>query len=157
MAVFSLWTIIVFVIMIVRISKVVKKQEGSPKTTTTSVKTVNRPGTGTQPKSFAAMPKQASVAPNVERNCSADDKHHYENNLSRFNKKPATAIPNVPSAKIRPQSKQSPNRKVARQLYIGDVVPQGMRVVTCGYCAADNLVPYGGRNEYKCYFCHYDI
>lgn len=117
----------------------------------------NRPPARSQQRSFAAMPKQENAVPNVERDCTADDKHRFENNLSRFNKKKPTAIPNVQSSSMRLQPKKSGNRKIARQLYMGDVVPQGMRVVECSYCAADNLVPYTARNEYKCYFCHYDI
>ena len=108
-------------------------------------------------RSFAAMPKQQKAVPNVERNCSADDKHRFENNVSRHKTKKASAIPNMQSANMHNQPKMSGNRKAARQLYIGDPIPQGTRLIKCGYCAAENIVPYAARNEYKCYFCHYDI
>lgn len=35
----------------------------------------------------------------------------------------------------------------------GDAIPQGKRVVCCGYCGAENLVPMVPRTRYSCYFC----
>lgn len=35
----------------------------------------------------------------------------------------------------------------------GDRIPQGNRVVCCGYCGAENLVPMVPRTRYSCYFC----
>ena len=170
MSVFAIWILIIIAVSISRIKKAAEisqsaREKGSntPVRPTTARNTPVRPTTAgntpvrSQQRSFAAMSQQERAIPNVERDCIADDKHRFENNLSGYNKKKSTAIPNVQSKRMRPQPKKSGNRKVARQLYIGDVVPQGMRVVECGYCAADNLVPYGARNEYKCYFCHYDI
>ena len=131
-----------------------------PNVPRTSVKTT---GTSTyarpvsKPGSFAAMPKQQTGVPNVERNCSAEEKHRFENNISGHTPHLSTAVPNVPSANMRKQPKMSGNRKTAKQLYIGDQVPRGTKVLRCSYCAADNIVPSGARNEYKCYFCHYDI
>lgn len=152
---FFVWLILVIIIVAVRIGKITAKTNGSVKQQVQRRTTVPRPQ---QQRSFAAMPKsQHKAVPNVERNCSADDKHRYENNVSRYNKKKPDAIPNVQGASMRPQPRMTGNRKAARQLYIGDSVPQGMRMVKCGYCAADNLVPFAARNEYKCYFCHYDI
>lgn len=160
MAVFGLWVLIIIVISINRINKVAKMSQSiREKGTNTPVRPAATRNTPVRPqqRSFASMPQQERAVPNVERDCTADDKHRFENNLSRYNKKKSSAIPNVQSARMRPQPKMSGNRKAARQLYIGDVVPQGMRVIECGYCAADNLVPFASRNEYKCYFCHYDI
>ena len=152
---FFVWLILVIIIVAVRIGKITAKTNGSVKQQVQRRTTVPRPQ---QQRSFAAMPKpQHKAVPNVERNCSADDKHRYENNVSRYNKKKPDAIPNVQGASMRPQPRMTGNRKAARQLYIGGPVPQGMRMVKCGYCAADNLVPFAARNEYKCYFCHYDI
>ena len=152
---FFVWLILVIIIVAVRIGKITAKTNGSVKQQVQRRTTVPRPQ---QQRSFAALPKsQHKAVPNVERNCAADDKHRYENNVSRYNKKKPDAIPNVQGASMRPQPRMSGNRKAARQLYIGDPVPQGMRRVKCGYCAADNLVPFAARNEYKCYFCHYDI
>lgn len=152
---FFVWLILVIIIVAVRIGKITAKTNGSVKQQVQRRTTVPRPQ---QQRSFAAMPKsQHKAVPNVERNCAADDKHRYENNVSRYNKKKPDAIPNVQGASMRPQPRMTGNRKAARQLYIGDPVPQGMRMVKCGYCAADNLVPFAARNEYKCYFCHYDI
>lgn len=108
-------------------------------------------------RSFAAMPKQNAGVPNVERNCSAEEKHRYENNVSGHHANLSSAVPNVPYSNKKNQPKMSGNRKTARQLYIGDPVPRGTKVVVCSYCAAENIVPAGARNEYKCYFCHYDI
>ncbi len=164
MAVSVLWTLIMVFIIVSRIRKVAgMSQQGRSNTHKATGSNPVRPAaTRNNPvrpaqRSFAAMPEKERAVPNVERDCRADDKHRFENNLSRFNKKKATAIPNVQSTHMRVQPKMSGNRKTARQLYMGDVVPQGMRVVECGYCAADNLVPFASRDGYKCYFCHYDI
>lgn len=35
----------------------------------------------------------------------------------------------------------------------GDAIPQGKRVVCCGYCGAENLVPMVPGTRYSCYFC----
>ena len=149
----SLWILIIIVYVIVKVSKAA----GNSRVRGTQKKSAAQP-IRNQQRSFAAMPKQQHQAvPNVESNCSADDKHRYENNLSKHNKKSASAIPNVPSSRSYRQPKMSGNRKAARQLYMGDPVPHGMKVIRCGYCAADNLVPYTARDSYKCYFCHYDI
>ncbi len=122
---------------------------------TNGTSTYARPAAKT--RSFAAMPKQEAGVPNVERNCSAEEKHRFENNLSGHTPNLSTAVPNVPSANMHKQPKMSGNRKTARQLYMGDPVPRGTKVIVCSYCAAENIVPSGARNEYKCYFCHYDI
>lgn len=45
----------------------------------------------------------------------------------------------------------------ARRLYEGDSVPQGMRVIKCSYCGAENLVPQGSRQKYTCYFCREEL
>lgn len=42
---------------------------------------------------------------------------------------------------------------VAMRHLDGDAVPQGKRVVCCGYCGAENLVPVAQRTRYSCYFC----
>lgn len=42
---------------------------------------------------------------------------------------------------------------VAVRYLDGDTVPQGKRVVNCGYCGAENLVPMVPRTRYSCYFC----
>ena len=35
------------------------------------------------------------------------------------------------------------------------VIPRGMRIVYCGYCGADNVVPNGvSEKGFHCYFCH---
>ena len=120
-------------------------------TKSTYTRTVPRQG------SFAAMPKQQPGMPNVERNCSAEEKHRFENNVSGHTANLSTAVPNVPSANMHKQPKMSGNRKTAKQLYMGDPSPRGTKVIVCSYCAAENIVPAGARNEYKCYFCHYDI
>lgn len=45
----------------------------------------------------------------------------------------------------------------ARRLYEGDSVPQGMRVIKCSYCGAENLAPQGSRQKYTCYFCREEL
>lgn len=35
----------------------------------------------------------------------------------------------------------------------GDPVPPSRRLVICGYCGAENLVPVNDRTAYHCYFC----
>ncbi len=42
---------------------------------------------------------------------------------------------------------------VAERYLDGDLIPQGKRCVTCGYCGAENLVPMQQRTRYSCYFC----
>ena len=108
-------------------------------------------------RSFAAMPDQPGGVPNVERNCAADEKHRFENNVTGHQQNRSSAIPNVPSSNMHTQPKMSGNRKTARQRYMGDPVPRGTKVIVCSSCAAENIVPGNARNEYKCYFCHYDI
>ena len=46
----------------------------------------------------------------------------------------------------------------AMRHYYGDSVPSGMRLVRCGYCAADNLVAtHANVKNYTCYFCREDL
>lgn len=42
---------------------------------------------------------------------------------------------------------------VAERFLDGDSIPQGRRLVRCGYCGADNLIPTAARTGYGCYFC----
>lgn len=42
---------------------------------------------------------------------------------------------------------------VAERYLDGDTVPQGKRIVNCGYCGAENLMPMMPRTKYSCYFC----
>lgn len=158
----ALLGILIFIAYVaLKFAKIARKAGGNtakpnvPRTQTQTKSTYTRQVT--KPKSFAAMPKQQSGVPNVERNCSAEEKHRYENNVSGHHANLSTAVPNVPSFNMHKQPKMSGNRKTARQLYIGDPVPRGTKVIVCSYCAAENIVPSSARNEYKCYFCHYDI
>lgn len=150
-----LWILIIIVYVIIKMSKAA----GRNNVRGTQKSNVPRPNTPVRnpQRSFAAVPKQQKAIPNVERNCSADDKHRFENNISGHKVKKTSAVPNVQTTRMHPQPKKSGNRRVAGRLYEGDPIPQGARMVKCGYCAAENLVPYTARNEYKCYFCHYDI
>lgn len=156
-----IWILIFIGYVALKFAKIARKAESSttrPNVARTPVQTKStytRPGT--KPRSFAAMPKQEAGVPNVERNCSAEEKHRFENNLSGHTPNLSTALPNTPNTGKYKQPKMSGNRKTARQLYIGDPVPRGTKVIVCSYCAAENIVPSGARNEYKCYFCHYDI
>ena len=39
-----------------------------------------------------------------------------------------------------------------------DTVPRDMKVVRCGYCGAENLIPErSNRKNYTCYFCREDL
>lgn len=155
------WLLICIVYVVFKFAKLAGKTGGGTAGAGTSRTTGQNRSTYTrnvpQKKSFAAMPKQESGVPNVERNCSAEEKHRFENNISGHSANRSTAVPNVPNANRKKQPKMSGNRKVARQLYMGDPVPRGSRIIVCSYCAAENIVPANARNEYKCYFCHYDI
>lgn len=42
---------------------------------------------------------------------------------------------------------------VAERFLEGDLVPQGKRCVSCGYCGAENLIPITSHANYSCYFC----
>lgn len=49
-------------------------------------------------------------------------------------------------------------RKPALRYYYGDSVPPKMRIVKCGYCGAENLVPERVSQEnYTCYFCRENL
>ncbi|MDD3205470.1 MAG: hypothetical protein PHS74_07035 [Lachnospiraceae bacterium] len=48
-------------------------------------------------------------------------------------------------------------RRVAVQLIEGDMAPMGTRVIKCGYCGAENLVPMTTSEEYACFFCREDL
>lgn len=51
-------------------------------------------------------------------------------------------------------NRETGGRMRGRRYLYGDSVPQGMRIVKCGYCGAENLI--SGRmakEEYTCYFC----
>lgn len=41
----------------------------------------------------------------------------------------------------------------AERLIEGDSVPRDRKVLKCGYCGAENLVPVNMRSRYACYFC----
>lgn len=156
-----LWVLIFIGYIVLKFAKIASKAGGSTTKPNVPRASAQKASTYTRnvpkQKSFAAMPKQQSGAPNVERNCAAEEKHRFENNVAGHHANLSTAVPNVPSANMHKQPKMSGNRKMAKQLYMGDPVPRGNKVVLCSYCAAENIVPAGARNEYKCYFCHYDI
>lgn len=42
---------------------------------------------------------------------------------------------------------------VAERYLYGDSVPQGKKIVNCGYCGAENLIPMTPKSRYSCYFC----
>lgn len=41
----------------------------------------------------------------------------------------------------------------AQRLYEGDMVPNGCKCISCGYCGAQNLIPVAARERFSCYFC----
>ena len=115
----------------------------------------------TQKKNFAVMPEHKKVPPNVERNCAAEDRHRSENNIYHRRPSQQTAVPNVKrdytEAPKQTRVEKQSTRMVAKRLYEGDHVPQGYRMVKCGYCAAENLIAHSARSKYMCYFCHEDL
>lgn len=150
-----IWLIIVAAVFVSKSKKARKKIEEK----TTQVFT-SKPA---QPpkKNFAVMPEPKKVLPNVERKCAAEDKHRSENNVYQRKTSQQTVVPNVKRAyteapKQTRMEKRS-SRMVAMRLYEGDQVPQGYRMVKCGYCAAENLIAYSSRGDYMCYFCHEDL
>ena len=112
-------------------------------------------------KNFAVMPEHKKVQPNVERKCAAEDRHRSENNVYQKKSSQQTAVPNVKHAytEVPKQTRMEKRaaRMIATRLYEGDHVPQGYRMVKCGYCAAENLIAYSSRGDYMCYFCHEDL
>lgn len=150
-----IWLIVVVAVFISKSKKAQEKIEKKATQVFTS-KTVQQ-----QKKNFAVMPEHKKVPPNVERNCAAEDRHHSENNVYQKRPLQQTAVPNVKRAyseapKQTRMEKRS-SRMVAARLYEGDHVPQGYRMVKCGYCAAENLIAYSSRGDYMCYFCHEDL
>lgn len=45
------------------------------------------------------------------------------------------------------------NRPVGGRYLLGDPIPQGMKIVCCEYCGAENVVKIGYRGDRDCYFC----
>lgn len=112
-------------------------------------------------RNFAVVTEQKKVQPNVERKCAVEDRHRSENNVYQKRTVQQTSVPNVKrdytEAPRQTKMEKKATRMVATRLYEGDRVPQGYRMVKCGYCAAENLIPYTSRGDYMCYFCHEDI
>lgn len=148
----------IIVIAAVCISKAKKKQQISEKKST---KAAAYNPVRTQNKNFAVMPQPKKVQPNVERKCAAEDNHRSENNVYQKKASQQTAVPNVKreytEAPKQTRMEKRSSRMVATRLYEGDHVPQGYRMVKCGYCAAENLIAYASRGDYMCYFCHEDL
>ena len=42
---------------------------------------------------------------------------------------------------------------MGERLLYGDPVPGGKTMMICGYCGAENIVPYMVKGKYHCYFC----
>lgn len=50
--------------------------------------------------------------------------------------------------------RETGGRRAAQRHYDGDSIPQGMRLVKCSYCGAENLIGnYEKQENYTCYFC----
>lgn len=50
--------------------------------------------------------------------------------------------------------RETGGRRAAQRHYDGDSIPQGMRLVKCGYCGAENLIGnYEKQQDFTCYFC----
>lgn len=45
------------------------------------------------------------------------------------------------------------NRSVGGRYLLGDPIPQGMKIVCCEYCGAENVVKIAYRGDRDCYFC----
>ena len=150
-----IWLIIVAAVFISK-SKKAQEKIGEKTTQVFASKPVQE-----QKRNFAVMPEHKKVPPNVERKCAVEDRHRSENNVYQKRPSQTTTVPNVKRAyteapKQTRMEKQS-SRMIAKRLYEGDHVPQGYRMVKCGYCAAENLIAYSSRGDYMCYFCHEDL
>ncbi len=54
--------------------------------------------------------------------------------------------------------RESGGRRAAWRHYDGDSIPQGMRLVKCGYCGAENLIGNGqNQKAFTCYFCREEL
>ena len=150
-----IWLIIVAAVFISK-SKKAQEKIGEKATQVFASKPVQE-----QKKNFAVMPEHKKVPPNVERKCAAEDRHRSENNVYQKKTSQTTAVPNVKraytEAPMQTRMEKRSSRMIAKRLYEGDHVPQGYRMVKCGYCAAENLIAYSSRGDYMCYFCHEDL
>ena len=45
----------------------------------------------------------------------------------------------------------------AMRWYDGDPIPDSKKLVKCGYCGAENLVPAHGGKHFNCYFCREEL
>lgn len=75
------------------------------------------------------------------------DRNRAEANIQKINMAPQYRTKDYGR---RPDSKPV---KIAKRINPGDTPPQGMYVVKCPYCNADNAVMAGGENGAHCYFC----
>lgn len=159
--------IIIWICIIYYIFKKVKSTQGQsssmqrPNTQVPNIQSRNPVAPSQSNRNFAEMPAQKKTPPNVERNCSAEDRHRSENNVYHRRPSQQTVVPNVKReyTEIPQQTRMEKKaaRMVAKRLYEGDHVPKGHRMVKCGYCAAENLIAYSSRGAYMCYFCHEDL
>ncbi|MBE5872252.1 MAG: hypothetical protein E7294_13525 [Lachnospiraceae bacterium] len=45
----------------------------------------------------------------------------------------------------------------ALRWYEGDPVPDSQKIIKCGYCGAENMVPVRGGRHFNCYFCREEL
>ena len=70
--------------------------------------------------------------------------------------KSQAAVEHTPNKSTKKEYIKKPDGKpanIAHRMYPGDQPPQGMKLVYCPYCNAENLIPTGGNREFHCYFC----
>ena len=154
--------LLVWIVIIIGIAKArAKKNASSSETKANTSDRGNYSQVQNKERNFAEITETKKVPPNVERNCSAEDRHRSENNV--YHKRPSqqTTVPNVKrdyTETVTPtRTEKQATRMVAKRLYEGDQPPRGYRVQKCGYCAAENLIAYSARGKYMCYFCHEDL
>lgn len=57
----------------------------------------------------------------------------------------------------KPKFTKKDNHLIAVRLMEGSQAPNGYKKKVCGYCAAENIVPYYDREEFLCYFCNHKL
>lgn len=98
---------------------------------------VSKPGQGQLPSKPQNEPSRHSTMGYLHEKAMQDEKEHRKEEAET-------------ARKIKQRSN---GRTPAKQLYLGDPVPNNCRCVVCSYCGAENLIPLNSRDRYCCYFC----
>ena len=86
-----------------------------------------------------------------------------QNNKKKKKAATQTTAPKQPTPKkeyshVEPTKAYRAARNAAERYEEWFPVPEGKKVVRCGYCAANNLIPRERRrDQYTCYFCREEL